>query len=85
MFILKTGYREFESRLDITQSPRGAKTEIIEAAIKALPDEFTLSDIERACPGVSHDMVRKILRLKKQAAQVECLGRGPGAHWKKKR
>jgi len=84
MFILKTGYREFESRLDITQSPRGAKTEIIEAAIKSMPDEFTLSDIERVCPGVSHDMVRKILRLKKQTGEVECLGRGPGALWKKR-
>jgi Fic family protein len=84
MFILKTGYREFESRLDITQSPRGAKTEIIEAAIKALPKEFTLSDIERACPGVSHDMIRKILRLKKQAGEVACLGRGPGARWGKR-
>ena len=84
MFILKTGYREFESRLDITRSPRGAKTELIESAIKFLPDEFTLSDIERACLGVSHDMVRKILRLKKQAGEVECLGRGPGARWKKR-
>jgi hypothetical protein len=71
-------------RLDITRSPRGAKTELVEAAIKFLPDEFTLSDIERACPGVSHDMVRKILRLKKQAGEVECLGRGPGARWKKR-
>ena len=84
MFILKTGYREFESRLDIKRSPRGAKTEIIEAAIKSLPDEFTLSDIERACPGVSHDMVRKILRLKKQTGEVECRGRGPGARWAKR-
>ena len=84
MYILKTGYREFESRLDIEESPRGAKTEIIEAAIKSMPDEFTLSDIERACPGVSHDMIRKILRLKKQAGEVACLGRGPGAHWGKR-
>jgi len=84
LFILKTGYREFESRLDILESPRGAKTEIIEAAIKSFPDEFTLADLERVCPGISHDMVRKVLRMKRQIGDVECLGRGPGARWKKR-
>ena len=84
MFILKTGYREFESRLDITESPRGAKTEIIEAAIKSCPNEFTLAGLERACPGVSHDMIRKVLRAKQQNGDVACLGRGPGARWAKR-
>ncbi len=84
MFILRTGYREFENRLDITKSPRGAKTELIEEAIKALPDKFTLADLERACPGISHDMVRKILRTKQQNGDVQCLGRGPGARWEKR-
>jgi Fic family protein len=84
LFILKNAYREFESRLDITESPRGAKTEIIETAIKSFPVEFTLADLERACPGVSHDMARKVLRNLRQAGEVECLGRGPGARWKRR-
>jgi Fic family protein len=84
LFILKTAYREFESRLDITGSPRGAKTEIIEAAIKSFPGEFTLADLERACPGVSHDMARKVLRNLRRMGDVECLGRGPGARWKRR-
>jgi len=84
IFILKTGYREFESRLDIEESPRGAKTEIIEAAIKSFPNEFTLAGLERACPGISHDMIRKVLRMKQQAGDVACLGRGPGARWGKR-
>lgn len=84
LFILKTAYREFESRLDITESPRGAKTEIIETAIKSFPNEFTLADLERACPGVSHDMVRKVLRMKRLTGDVECLSRGPGARWRRK-
>jgi Fic family protein len=84
MYILKTGYREFESRLDIEESPRGAKTEIIEAAIKSFPNEFTLADLERACLGISHDMIRKVLRMKRQAGDVACLGRGPGARWGKR-
>jgi Fic family protein len=83
MFILKMAYREFESRLNITESPRGAKTEIIEAAIQSFTGEFTLADLESACPGVSHDMARKVLRNLRRMGDVECLGRGPGARWKK--
>jgi len=84
LFIFKTAYRELESRMDIAASPRGAKTEIIEAAIKSFPDEFTLADLERACSGVSHDMARKVLHMKQRTGDVICQGRGPGARWKRK-
>jgi Fic family protein len=84
LFILKTAYREFESRMDISASPRGTKTEIIEAAIKSFPGEFTLADLERACSGVSHDMARKVLHMKQRTGDVICQGRGPGARWKRK-
>ena len=84
LFILKTAYREFEQRLGRTDSPRGAKTEMIVAAISAMPGEFTLNRLEIACPGVSRDMIRRVLRGLKTTGLVECLGRGPGATWKKK-
>jgi len=84
LFILKTAYREFASRLEIAVSTRGAKTELIEAAIKSFPGEFTLADLKRACPGVSHDMTRKVLRNLRRTGDVECLGRGPGARWKRR-
>lgn len=84
LFILKAAYKELEERVGQIKSPRGTKTELIEAAINAFSGEFTLSDIERACPGVSRDMVRRVLRDLQGAGKVECLGRGPGAAWKKK-
>lgn len=84
LFILKSAYREFEERVGQVKSPRGAKTELIEAAVAAFSGNFTLSDLERACPGVSRDMVRRVLRDLQGAGQVECLGRGPGAAWRKK-
>jgi len=34
------------------------KTALVTAAIDAFPGNFTLTDLERACPGVSRDMVR---------------------------
>lgn len=84
LFVLKTAYREFEERLGRTQSPRGAKTEMIEAAVNAMSGEFTLNQLERACPGVSHDMIRRVLRRLQKTGHVECLGRGPGAAWRKR-
>jgi Fic family protein len=84
LFILKNAYREFEQRLGQVHSPRGAKTAAIEAAVSALPGLFTLADLERACPGVSRDMVRRVLRALQKEKQVECLGRGPGATWRRK-
>jgi Fic family protein len=84
LFILKTAYREFEERVEQVKSPRGAKTVLVEAAIDASRGDFSLSDLERACPGVSRDMVRKVLRGLQRAGKVECLGRGPGASWRRK-
>ena len=80
----QTSYREFEERVGQTKSPRGSKTELIGSAVNALSGEFTLSDLERACPGVSRDMVRRVLRDLQKADKVECLGRGPGAVWRRK-
>ncbi|MFN7946175.1 MAG: Fic family protein [Blastocatellia bacterium] len=82
--ILRRAYREFEQRAGGVKSPRGAKTSLIENAIAAFPGAFSLADVERECPGVSRDMVRRVLREMQQAGQVECLGRGPGAMWRRK-
>ena len=83
LFVLKTAYCEFEERAGQVKSPRGAKTALVEAAIAAFPGEFSLSDLERACPGVSRDMIRRVLRDLQKAKLVVCLGRGPGATWRK--
>jgi Fic family protein len=85
LFILKAAYREFEERVGQLKSPRGAKTELVESAINSFPGEFTLSELERACPGVSREMMRRVLKQLQKAGRVECQGRGPAARWQKKR
>jgi Fic family protein len=84
LFILKTAYREFEERVGQIKSPRGAKTDLVEAAIKGFSREFSLNDLERTCPGVSRDMIRRVLRDLQKAKKIECLGRGPGALWRER-
>jgi Fic family protein len=84
LYILKLAYGEFERRVGETASPKGAKTEMVEAAVESMAGSFTVSDLERACPGVSRDMIRRVLRVLKEAGKVEALGRGPGALWQKR-
>jgi Fic family protein len=84
LYTLKTAYREFEERVGRVKAPRGTKTELVERAVSLFSGPFALADLERSSPGVSRDMIRKILRRLQKQDRVECLGRGPGAPWKKK-
>jgi hypothetical protein len=76
LFILKTAYREFEERVGELGSPRGAKTEMVLGAIRNQQGEFRLADIERACPGVGREWIRKLLADSKSSGEVSCRGKG---------
>jgi hypothetical protein len=65
--ILIKAYREFEERVGVVTKIRGAKTAVIGQAIERLPSAFSISDLERICPIVSRDMIRKIKNLTPQA------------------
>lgn len=83
LYILKTAYREFENRLERIKSPRGEKTGLVIHAIAGALDIFNVSDIRKQCPGVSMDLIRRILKNFRAQGQVECLGRGQNAQWRK--
>ena len=82
--ILKMAYREFAERVGEMKAPRGSKTGLVLAAINRFTGEFTVSQVTQACPGVSRDMVRRVLREQQSVQSVECQGRGPAARWFKK-
>lgn len=84
LYILRQACKEFEERVGRMKSPRGAKTDMVEHAIETVSGEFGVTDVERLCPGVSRDMIRRLLRDLKAAGRIECLGRGPGAKWRKR-
>jgi Fic family protein len=81
--ILRSAYREFEERVGAVRAPRGAKTETVRRAILAFPGEFAISDVERACPGVSREMIRLVLRALQKEKRIVCLGRGRSARWRR--
>lgn len=83
LFILRTAYKEFEQRVGQMQAPRGEKSAVVAAAIKRIRGDFSVADLQRACPGVSVDMIRHVLKDLKRTGQVACLGRGRSARWRR--
>ncbi len=58
--------------------------DVPEVTLNGILGKFTLSELERACPGVSRDMVRQVLKTLRKEGKVKCLGKGPGAAWEKR-
>ena len=74
-------YKEFEERAGNIKPSRGVKTEIVTAAIEKQVGEFSISDIERACPNVSRVMLKKVLLQMQKDKKIKCLGKGQSAKW----
>jgi Fic family protein len=81
--IIRRACAEFEQRAGQVKSPRGAKSALVLDAIQRQPGEFSVGDLQRECPGVSLDMIRHLLK-KLRRKDVECLGRGHQARWRRK-
>ena len=82
--ILLRAYREFEQRAGQVNMKRGSKTGMVEAAVEAMIGEFTLSELERACPTVSRDTVRRVLRQMRDAGKLQAVPRGRSSVWRKR-
>lgn len=74
-------YREFEERVGTITKGRGNKSEQVKTVVSRKIGLFTISDIESACPGVSRDMIRIVLRQLKDEGVIELRGKGRGARW----
>lgn len=82
--VVLSAYREFEQRVGLVTSAKGAKTAMVLDAISNLPRNFSIKDLQERCPTVGIDLIRRILRQERTAGRLECLGRGPDARWQKK-
>jgi hypothetical protein len=60
------------------------KTDQVVSAIEQFARAFSVAQLELRCPGVSRDIVRRVLRAQQSAGKVENLGRGPTTKWRKK-
>lgn len=82
-FILKDAYKEFEERLGTIRSPKGDKTAMILEAMEAIKGDFRVADLRKACPNVSIDLIRKVIKNLQTQGRIECLARGQKALWRK--
>ncbi len=79
--VVLRAYAEFEERVGTLRTGRGAKTDLIEAAIARRVVPFSISDLEADCPGVSRDWIRMVLRRLRDEKRIVRRGKGPGAKW----
>jgi len=83
--MLTAAYKEFEERVGTITSARGAKREMVRAAIERMSGPFTIEELRRACPGVSYPTLQRALADLRRERKVRCLGRGPKARWERSR
>jgi hypothetical protein len=46
---------------------------------------FAFADVKRAAPGVSDEYIRQVLRELRDAGEIEGIGAGRGARWRRRR
>lgn len=81
--VLQSAYQEFESRVGVMARTRGAKTEAVQNVIRLLPIRFKISDLQRACPGVSLATIRLTLDRMRKDKLIKCIKAGKDASWEK--
>lgn len=83
LYILTEASKEFERRLGDVKSIPGEKTALVLAAIQSQIGSFGVADLQNACPGVSLDLIRRVLSQLRRQEKVRCLGRGRTSRWEK--
>ena len=83
LWVLKSAYEEFERRVGEVPAVPGEKRALVVRAIDRAAVDFSVAALQRACPGVSIDMIRHVLKSLRDDGRVECTGRGRSARWRK--
>jgi Fic family protein len=82
--IMTAAHSDFESRAGLLTSARGAKRRMVLDAIEHALGDFSVGELQQACPTVGIDLLRRVLHEERLAGRLECLGRGPRARWRRK-
>ncbi|MCC5829252.1 MAG: Fic family protein [Phycisphaeraceae bacterium] len=78
--VLRRAYVEFSQQVEHSAG-QPAKTELARRVILSQVGEFTLADLQGQLPGVSPQLLKKVMAAMKAAGQLSLTGRGRGAKW----
>ncbi len=79
--VLLRAYKEFEQRVGTIHNGKGNKALYIRQTIENMIGAFAISDIERACPSISRDTIRLVLRQLRDEQIIVPVGKGRNAKW----
>jgi Fic family protein len=79
---LLAAYSNFEGQFGRISKGRGSKTDTVKNAVGGFIADFTIQDVERACPMVGRDLIRRVLGELRVAGSIVPIGKGRGAKWR---
>lgn len=82
--VLLAAYKEFEERVNLAENQRGTKTNLVMETILRFQGEFSIQDIEAACPNVSRPTIHRVLAVLKNEGMIDCIVPGRHARWVRK-
>ena len=81
--IIRRAYADLSERVGDFRGARGVKTQLVLQAIEQYIGDFSISELHQRCPTVGWDMLRLVIRNQRDKGNVEAIGRGRGARWRK--
>lgn len=81
--LIESAVSSREQRMGLMKGPCGEKTGMIISAAENAQKRFSVADLQMACPNVSIDLIRRVLKDMQVQGRVECLARGQKALWRK--
>ena len=81
--VLLRTYGEFADRVGALGRYRGAKSDFVRAAALARIAPFRLAELQRDCPGVGRELIKRVLQQLKAEGVLVVEGRGAGARWRR--
>ena len=77
---MRSAYKELETQVE-SVAARAAKSDLVRRTVLDQAGEFTLADLSAQLPGVSPQLIKKMLGEFKRDGCIRLEGRGRGARW----
>lgn len=83
LFVVKESYKSLDERISNLPNSKGNKSDLVYKYIENSLSSFNVSEIQYNVPGVSIDLIRKVLKNLKKNGKIKNLSRGRDSRWEK--